>query len=422
MEEEKEKTSFIKEKVVRRPKSWREKGKALLWICLCAALFGAVAGGIFLGIQRIGEKKETGPEEESVFTLAPETTEAETPEETEPSSAEKETPDGTAASSETEPSPAAPASREETAARVAEQTRLSFVTVQKVVRATDAFGQTFEQRTQVTGAVIGRNGKDVLVLVPFTPVAEAESLSVRFNGFGWFDAVMAGKDSLLDLAVLSVSTEADFGDKAPVPLRLGYSTSLEPGELLIAVGSPYGVSSATACGRLLGQTEDPDSVDVKVRILQTDMGASSSGMGFLLDEEGHLEGIMNAKYAGSGDGLLTRSLAFSEIREIVQNMCRGQNPAYLGIRTSYAEAGAEDGAPPAGVYLTEVLSGSPAYAAGLKAGDVLAKIGEHEIKTEKDLTAALAALVSGQETEITVLRRGREGYAPVTYTAAVGSR
>lgn len=442
--DEEKKTSFIKETVLKRPRSWRDRLKIVLWILVIGALFGAAAGGAFYGISRLAHR-DPEPAQTAVFTLpSEEGTHAAQGGETQPAQTDP--------AAQTEPS-GEPVTEEETQApettapdhgsgteeasggaetlpetdeawrdRLLGETAKSFVTVQKTVTETDVFGQSFERKTQCSGVIVGQDKDAYLILAPYAPIANAERLSVRFFEYGWADAQIAGRDTLSDLTVLKVVPEASFGENEPQPVRFGNSRTLSAGQKLLAVGSPYGIEGTAAVGRVLGTTQEETAVDGALQIVYTDMGASREGLGFVLDEAGRLTGLLTSQYAGSGDGFLTRFLGISDARSRIQTLCQGRSPAYLGVRTVTVEGNPEQEGAVAGQYITEVLADSPAYRSGLQAGDILTKIGRTEILTAADLMSALSAAVPDAQVQVTVQRRGRDGYTEITYETALGSR
>ena len=432
MSEEKKPEGFIKEKVIKRPRSWKEKVRALAWVALAALIFGLVAGGTIWAIQKLTQTPDVPPET-TAFTLAPQTdpepsTEGETEAPSVPNtseadesgaegaeSTEAETTEPETTEPETEAPPAAGSEAWKRA--LLDSTASSFVTVTE----TGIFGGTVERRTQCTGVILGRSGQSWLVLVPYAPIASAERLAVRFPGHGWEDAQIAGLDNLYDLAVVRVTSEAQFAEGGPKPIVLGNSYALTAQSWVVAVGSPYGIDGS-AQARIIGSQAEENSVDSRAQILFSDMGTSKSGLGFLLDEKGRLVGLLTSHYSGSGDGFLTRSLGLSDMRVRIQTLCQGKNPAYLGVRTAVMEGDPETAGSVSGLVITEVLAGSPAFAAGLQAGDVFVSVGEKTIGNTSDLMEALAAFAPDMEAPVEILRQGREGYAPISFTVTFRER
>ena len=77
---------------------------------------------------------------------------------------------------------------------------------------------------------------------------------------------------------------------------------------------------------------------------------------------------------------------------------------------------------PSGVYVSDVIAGSPAYEAGLQNGDILVSFGEHKVATLKELSTQIAGAQVGTAVRVTVMRRGRDGYTPLDYEVVIRER
>ena len=77
---------------------------------------------------------------------------------------------------------------------------------------------------------------------------------------------------------------------------------------------------------------------------------------------------------------------------------------------------------PAGVYVTEAVSGSPAYDAGIQPGDIIVKFGTKEIGSFKDLQAQIENSASGVSVSVNVMRKGRDGYTEIPFLVSLRAR
>ena len=77
---------------------------------------------------------------------------------------------------------------------------------------------------------------------------------------------------------------------------------------------------------------------------------------------------------------------------------------------------------PIGVYVTEAVTGSPAYQAGIQSGDVITRLGETSVSSMRDIHEALLLLEPGTEIQVTVSRNGMEGSRELTFTIQLESR
>ena len=221
---------------------------------------------------------------------------------------------------------------------------------------------------------------------------------------------VVGSDPLSDLAVVH--------GKAPTaaPADLGDAETLRVGQLVIAVGNPLGLSGSVTAGVVSGLGRSIPVWSGRNRrmiedVIQTDaaLNPGSSG-GALADSRGRIVGI-NTAVAGAGLGLAVPVNATS--RRIIAALLKDGRVrrAYLGlvntpiqlqpsavVRTGHRE----------GLLVVEVLPGSPAERSGLRAGDVLLKVGEKAVSNAESLQKLLFAEAIGVPLELAVLRDGTE--------------
>lgn len=214
-------------------------------------------------------------------------------------------------------------------------------------------------------------------------------------------ADLIGDDPLTDLAILRVAG-------APHHTPLADSNALRVGELVLAVGSPFGLTRTVTMGIVsaLGRTLPLGGGRTIDGIIQTDasLNPGNSG-GPLLDTQGRVVGV-NTAVVPDGQGLafaVPANTAAFVMREIV---ARGRvRRAVLGIR-------AEEVLLPGhrrGVRVHDVAEGSPAAAAGLLPRDVVIGFRGETIETVADLHRMLDASAIGTALELRVVRDGKEG-------------
>ena len=218
-------------------------------------------------------------------------------------------------------------------------------------------------------------------------------------------AEIAGADPLSDLAVL----RAEADDLAPA--ELGDAESLRVGQLVVAVGNPYGFGGTVTAGVIsaLGRSLPTRAGRIVENVIQTDaaLNPGNSG-GALADGRGRVIGV-NTAVAGIGLGLAvpinstTRSIVAALMRE-------GRfRRAYIGI------AGGSRPLPPrvarrlgreAGVEVVDVVAGSPAALAGLRAEDLILDVGGTPVAGVDDVQRLLAGDLIGSEVTLRVVREG----------------
>jgi S1-C subfamily serine protease len=216
---------------------------------------------------------------------------------------------------------------------------------------------------------------------------------------------VAGVDPLSDLAVL----RADGA--TPAPARLGEASSLRVGQLVVAVGNPLGLAGSVTAGVVsaLGRSlpaRSGSAVRVIDDVIQTDaaLNPGNSG-GALATATGEVVGISTA-VAGVGLGLAVPINSTS--RQIISALLSTGRVrrAYLGL------AGMPAPLPPRfavggrsqGLRIVEVVPGSPAHRAGLRAGDLLLSAAGEPVTSAQALQRLMLASAIGQPLSLTVLR------------------
>ncbi|GAA4907068.1 S1-C subfamily serine protease [Nonomuraea thailandensis] len=239
-------------------------------------------------------------------------------------------------------------------------------------------------------------------------LGSARSGTVAFADGSSGDFQVIGRDPLSDLAVVRAQAAT------PPPAELGDSDGLVVGQLVVAVGNPLGLTGSVTAGVVSGlgrslPARSGSSMRLIEDVIQTDaaLNPGNSG-GALADSRARVVGI-NTAVAGIGVGLAvpmngtTRSIIAALIRD-------GRvRRAFLGLVTSPAPLPEElrrrtgqSGA----LRVVEVVPGSPAHRAGLRAGDLVLSAGRNPVGDAQSLQRLMFAEAIGRPLPITVHRNG----------------
>jgi S1-C subfamily serine protease len=249
---------------------------------------------------------------------------------------------------------------------------------------------------------------DGLLLTNAHVVGRARSGRAVFADGSESDVDVVGADPLSDLAVLRARSDT------PSPAELGDAAGLAVGQLVVAVGNPLGLAGSVTAGVVSGlgrslPTRDGRTARVVEDVIQTDaaLNPGNSG-GALADSTGRVVGI-NTAVAGWGLGL---AVPINETtRRIIDSLVADGRVrrAYLGLVSTPAPLPAqlaERTGRRRGLRVIDVVAGSPADRAGLKAGDLVLEAGRRPVAEAQSLQRLLFADAIGRPLPVTVHRRG----------------
>jgi len=260
-------------------------------------------------------------------------------------------------------------------------------------------------------------------------------------------ATLVGQDPLYDLAVIKVAGDAS----GLTPVEWGDLSKLNVGDEAVAIGAPLGLpnsvssgivsnldrsipvaSSAVKGGDADGGDErfalpDPEgnaqaaTGQVSLNVIQTDAAINHGNSGgALVDASGALIGVNVAIFSPSEEGG-SIGLGFSVrgdiARRVADELIRHGKASHgkLGVTIRSAPAGGSAGTGfTDGAEVADVPGDSPAGAAGLRAGDVIVKVGQKRVVDSTDVTATVRSYAAGTEVPFTVRRGGQERTVTVT--------
>ncbi|MGI6513534.1 MAG: PDZ domain-containing protein [Syntrophomonadaceae bacterium] len=269
------------------------------------------------------------------------------------------------------------------------------------------FGDSMRQRTQVrtgigTGSIITDTG---YILTNYHVVEGAESISVTLIGSTKpLPASLVGYDDQLDLAVLKINA----GRKLPY-LTLGNSDNTRVGDWVVAIGNPYGLDHTVTAG-VISAKERPISIEGRQykNLIQTDAAINPGNSGGpLLNTRGEVIAIntaVNAQAQGIGfaipintakdvlNQLISKGKVVRPYLGVYLRDLSSELADYLGVVSTK------------GTLVADIMPGSPADKAGIKAGDIILEINGMTINNSTDLTERISKMSVGQKVELKILR------------------
>jgi serine protease Do len=273
-----------------------------------------------------------------------------------------------------------------------------------------AFGMPRKRVENSLGSGVVVDGAGIIVTNHHV-IAGGSDITVVLADKREFVASILGSDERTDLAALRIETG---GERLPA-LEFRDSDEVEVGDLVLAIGNPFGVGQTVTSGIVSAQARTHVGISDLNFFIQTDaaINPGNSG-GALVDVDGRLIGINTAIFSKTGGSLgIGFAVPSNMVRAVVAGFI-GQGRVvrpWLGAwgRTVTADLAQGLGLKrPGGVVIEEVFPGGPADAAGLRPGDVVRAVNTQTVEDRESLAYRVATRTLGSTAELDVWRRGKE--------------
>jgi Do/DeqQ family serine protease len=276
------------------------------------------------------------------------------------------------------------------------------------------FGQQMPNRTEKqsslgSGVIFDRKG---LVITNNHVIAGADDIRVALADGREFPAKVTFKDERLDLAILRI----EAGNTAFPTMPIGDSDAVDVGDLVLAIGNPFGVGQTVTSGIVSGLARNKIGEGDFSYFIQTDasINPGNSG-GALIDMKGELIGINTAIFSRDGG---SNGIGFAIPVNLVKVFIAAAEGGQPGFTRPYVGATFEPVTSEVaealglkiarGALVQKVTKGSPADAAGLKPGDVILAVNNHPVEHPDALSYRLTTAGIGSTVKLRVSRDGTE--------------
>ena len=242
-------------------------------------------------------------------------------------------------------------------------------------------------------------------------ISDADEIDVALSDGRKVKAQVIGSDPETDIAVLKIEAK-----QLPTPITLGKVESVHIGDVVLAIGNPFGVGQTVTSGIVSALGRDHVGINTFENFIQTDaaINPGNSG-GALIDTRGNLIGINTAIYSNNGGSMgigfaIPINLAKQVMESILSNgsVTRG----WIGVEPQNLSKELLEslGLPSStqGVLLSGVLEGGPAAKGGVKPGDVLITVNGNSTKDVRQLLNQIAQIAPGNDAKLKILRKDKE--------------
>lgn len=272
-------------------------------------------------------------------------------------------------------------------------------------------GQQQEQIGTGSGVIISPDG---YIVTNNHVIKDASQLEVTLNNRKSYTAKLIGTDSKMDIALLKIDAD----------VQLPYTTfansdDIKVGEWVLAVGNPYNLNSTVTAGIVSAKARNLANDGIQ-NFIQTDAAVNPGNSGgALVNTRGELVGIntMISSMTGSYVGY-SFAVPSNITRKIIEDIMEFGNVqrAVMGIRGAELNSAASKELKinlTQGFYVGEVTPKSGAEVAGIRKGDIIVKIDNHDINSFADFSGVINTKRPNDVVQVTFMRDGKKITSPV---------
>ncbi len=384
-------------------------GKRFLLTAGLALVFGVVASGTFIGMNKLFKEETTQTKESSATTA---TTTSST---------------ATIAQQQTVNTDGSTTTVSYDVAEIVKKAQPSIVSITTTVTTSyQYYFQQYEQESTGAGSgiIIGESDDYLYIATNYHVIEGAKKIQVGFNDGTILEATVTGYDSSADVAVVQVP-ENTISDETRAAISIavtGDSDALQVGEPAIAIGNALGYGQSVTVGYISALNRAISGSEGSY--IQTDaaINPGNSG-GALFNAKGEVIGINSVKYVDSKVEGMGFSIPINKALSIIDNLIKKgtTGKVYLGISgADVTRDYSQIYGFPIGIYVKEVSSGGPAEKAGLHTGDIITAVGSKELDTMEELKEELQKYSAGDRVSIRLYRANNRGqYEEMTLEATL---
>ncbi|MDA8173252.1 MAG: Do family serine endopeptidase [Nitrospiraceae bacterium] len=269
------------------------------------------------------------------------------------------------------------------------------------------------EQSMASGVLVSPDG---LIITNYHVIADSDDIKVCLLDKRCFPATLVGADPKTDIAVLRIKASG-----LPV-IRWGDSDDIAPGEFVLAIGNPFGLSHTVTMGIISAVGRASVGIADYEDFIQTDAAINPGNSGGpLVDENGDVIGINTAIFSRSGGNQgIGFAVPANMVRSIMDQLVKQGKVVrgWLGVSLQdltpelsekFEETGKTKGGDKLsmdGALVSDISASGPAAQAGLRRGDVITGFAGKPVKDPASLKNMIAAATPGSEVGMTIIRNG----------------
>lgn len=282
-------------------------------------------------------------------------------------------------------------------------------------------GDYFTNEDCASGVIFAEVDSEYILLTRYDGINDAASITVEFDEYGSATGYYVKGDKEMGVAIVSVkqSEIPQYSASKLQVIELGNSYMMHQGDDVVVSGRVMGADFSSNRGVVTNSGVKESHTDSYVGMLHTNMMKLSNDHGFLFDSKGALIGIP----ANNESGESMVFYGISDMKALIESLSNGVSVTYCGIIGETVTGNLSNKYDlPIGVYVTNVEEGSPAFEAGIQAGDVITSVNDESILTFNAFSEKIYKLGSMQKATINVKRLGKEGYKDILFSVMLTNR
>jgi len=259
-----------------------------------------------------------------------------------------------------------------------------------------------------SGVIVSPEG---IILTNHHVISDADDIDIGLSDGRKYKAKIIGSDPETDIAVLKIDAKQLLN-----PITLGNVNSVHVGDVVLAIGNPFGVGETVTSGIVSAMGRDHVGINTFENFIQTDaaINPGNSG-GALIDTRGNLIGINTAIYSNNGGSMgIGFAIPINLAKQVMESILKtgGVTRGWIGVEPQNLspDLAKSIGLPQntRGVIISGVLEGGPADRGGIKPGDVITTMNTKSIVDIRDLLNQVAAIQPGQTVSLIIIRKSKE--------------
>ncbi|MBQ9701041.1 MAG: PDZ domain-containing protein, partial [Lachnospiraceae bacterium] len=266
-----------------------------------------------------------------------------------------------------------------------------------------------ESTKKYTGVIVADEGP-IYILIPATSIEDYDEMYTHIGTESMVPTTVYNIDEATGLALLKIEASRITPDRRECMKVSSFEgvKRQEEGQEIVYYGSVVGNSPMFFKGHISNSGNVINCLDINYSLIITDIMYSNVNDGFIFNDRGNLVGISGMEY---GDLQLPYMIAGAkaiDLKYIINNMLNDKNNIYFGIYAQNVSPEVEEMAGydmPKGIYVKNVVIDSPAYNAGIMAGDVITVVGNNHSVTMSAFRKEIESRSKGDTVQIKVKRR-----------------